>query len=210
MTVLEAAGQLKRLERAGWVRVGVPNPESVAAHSYRVALMAMLFGPRLGLNVEQMLRLALLHDLAEARVGDLTPADRVSAAEKRERERVAFAEIVGGLAEGPSLEDLWREYEADASPEARVVHQLDKLELALQALEYEREHGPSLGVNKPRARRRPKGSAARPGAASWADEFWESARTALTDPLLIEFYDYLRAQRPHPHPLPIGQLGGLK
>jgi 5'-deoxynucleotidase YfbR-like HD superfamily hydrolase len=65
--VLQAAGRLKTLKRAGWVRVGLPEPESVADHSFRVALLAVLFGPRLGLNGEKLVRLALLHDLAEAR-----------------------------------------------------------------------------------------------------------------------------------------------
>jgi 5'-deoxynucleotidase YfbR-like HD superfamily hydrolase len=162
--------------------------------------MALLFGPRLGLNVDKMIRLALIHDLAEARVGDLTPADRVSSAEKRERERIAFAEIVEPLPEGRVLDDLWREYEAGASPEARVVRQLDKLEMALQALEYERQYGRHLDRARPRARRR--GSAdSRPerGAVEidgWANQFWDSARGALTEPLLIEFYDYLYALRP--------------
>lgn len=191
LPVLEAAGQLKNVRRAGWVRVGVPNPESVAAHSYRVALMALLFGPRLGLDTEKLLSLALIHDLAEARVGDLTPADRVSPAEKRSRESVAFGEIVAALAEGPALESLWREYLAEASPEARIIHQLDKLEMALQALEYEQARAQRQKARPARARSHPE-----PPAANWADPFWESARAALHDPLLIEFYDYLRAQRP--------------
>ncbi len=170
--ILEAAGRLKRVERAGWVRVGVANPESVADHSYRLALMAMLFGPRLGLNVEKMLRLALVHDLAEARLGDLTPAQGIPREEKQRREAIAFSEVVGDLPEGPALYDLWREYDAGATPEAQALRQLDKLELALQALEYERETGLDL------------------------DEFWNSARAALSDPLLRRAYARLRARRP--------------
>ncbi len=159
--------------------------------------MALLFGPRLGLNVDTMIRLALIHDLAESRIGDLTPVDRVTSPEKRERERVAFGQIIDGLPEGTSLYDLWREYEAEASPEARVVRQLDKLEMALQALEYERLHGTHLEKARTRGRRRAvarfRGGAGREG---WADQFWSSARAALTEPLLIAFYDAIFALRP--------------
>ncbi|HEX5416154.1 MAG TPA: HD domain-containing protein, partial [Chloroflexota bacterium] len=131
--VVEEAGQLKTLRRAGWVRVGVPEPESVADHTFRVALLALLFGPRLGLDADTMVRLALVHDLGEARLGDITPADRIGKAEKSRAEAVAFGEIVAGLPEGPALFDLWREYDAGATPEARAVSQLDKLEMAFQA-----------------------------------------------------------------------------
>lgn len=193
--VLSAAGDLKRVTRAGWVRVGVPQPESVADHSYRVALLAILFGPRLGLDVERMTRLALLHDLAEARVGDLTPADEIGAAEKHARERAAFADIVAGLPEGPVLDDLWREYETGVSPEARAVRQLDKIELALQTLEYEHANG-QPGESGPRRSRREPARGRRRARGTWADEFWDSARAALTDPLLIDFYDELRRRRP--------------
>jgi len=223
--VLEAAGQLKQTQRAGWVRVGIAHPESVAAHSYRVAVLALLLGPRLGLNVEKLLRLALLHDLPEARVGDLTPADRVTPRDKHALESTAFAEIVGGLPEGPALDALWREYAANASPEARLVHQLDKLEMALQALEYERatsgtskavsgksevqseetgaRNQESVGESQEpgdetnrRWRRRRGGRTASRTAAGWADEFWASARAALSEPLLIALYEHLSALRP--------------
>jgi 5'-deoxynucleotidase YfbR-like HD superfamily hydrolase len=172
LSVLADAGRLKELKRAGWVRMAIPEPESVADHTFRLALMAMLVGWRLNLNVEAMLRLTLVHDLGEARVGDLTPADRVSSAEKHAREAEALGRIVDELPEGPALFDLWREYDGAATPEARIVRQLDKLEMAMQALEYERRYGRDLS------------------------EFWLSARAALAEPLLIQMYDRLWSKRP--------------
>jgi 5'-deoxynucleotidase YfbR-like HD superfamily hydrolase len=169
--VVEEAGQLKMLRRAGWVRVGVPQPESVADHTFRVALLALLLGPRLGLDADSMIRVALVHDLGEARLGDITPADRIGKSEKSRSEAVAFGEIVDGLPEGPALFDLWREYEAGATPEARAVRQLDKLEMAFQALAYERAQHRRL------------------------DEFWTSARDAISDPLLVEIFDRLLHSR---------------
>lgn len=193
LTILTAAGALKRLPRAGWVRVGLPDPESVADHSFRLAILAVLFGPRLGLNTEKLLRIALLHDLAEAQVGDLTPVDQVTAEEKRTREMLAFAAIVAELPEGEGLLDLWREYEDGASAEARIAQQLDKLEMALQALEYEQRYGPTLQRLPSRFRQR---LGRLPPSARWADEFWASTRAALREPLLIQFYEALWARRP--------------
>jgi putative hydrolase of HD superfamily len=172
LPILEAIDQLKALKRAGWVRVGVPNPESVAGHSYGVAMLALVLGPQLGVDVGRLLQLALVHDLGEARVGDLTPADGVSEAEKKRREGDAVAAIVAGLPQGSALVELWQEYAANATPEARIVHQLDKLDLAAQALAYEERDGLDLS------------------------EFWASARSALAEPRLIEIYDRLRALRP--------------
>src|SRR4051794_3581465 len=88
--VLADAGRLKRLKRSGWLRVGLPDPESVADHSYRLAIMALLLGPRLGVDADRLVRLALLHDLAESRVGDLTLLDPVSSADKAALESAAF------------------------------------------------------------------------------------------------------------------------
>ena len=183
LSFLTDAGRLKRLRRAGWVRVGVPDSESVADHSYRVAVMALLIGPRLGLNVDRLVRLALIHDLAEARVGDLTPLDAVSPTEKSDLESAAFVDIVDGLSEGEALYDLWLEYESGATPEARSARQLDKLELALQALEYEQASlAASPGSQRPRS--------------GWADEYWASARSGLSEPLLIALFDRLFERRP--------------
>ncbi|HEV8359378.1 MAG TPA: HD domain-containing protein, partial [Candidatus Thermoplasmatota archaeon] len=70
--VLEAEA-LKRTPRAGWKRVGIARPESVADHSWRLALMAMLYAEMLGLDAGKAARIAVLHDLAEARTGDAMP-----------------------------------------------------------------------------------------------------------------------------------------
>ncbi len=129
---LDALVALKSVDRAGWKRVGVTQPESVADHSYGVALLALLYAPP-ALDRERLLIMALLHDLAEARVGDLTPYDGVSKAEKHAREAAAMATI---LAARPDLRAVWEEAEAGESPEARFLKRLDKAELGLQARHY--------------------------------------------------------------------------
>ncbi|MFL5542881.1 MAG: HD domain-containing protein [Longimicrobiaceae bacterium] len=89
------AGRLKDTPRAGWALRGVERPESVADHSWRTALLALVLARRADppLDRERAVALALAHDLAEALVGDITPYDGISADEKRRREREAMARL---------------------------------------------------------------------------------------------------------------------
>lgn len=124
--------QLKELPRAGWGRVGVSTPESVADHSFGVALLAALLCPP-GLDREKVLLMAILHDLAEVVVGDLTPHDGVPPDEKHAREAAAIEELLAGW---PELRALWEDCDTKASPEARFVKRLDRLDLGLTARRY--------------------------------------------------------------------------
>jgi len=144
-TLLEVA-QLKALPRAGWVRQGVPAPESVAAHSFGVAWLAALLCPP-ELDRLRVLEIALMHDVPEVRAGDITPHDGVDRAEKRRREAAAAAGLLGAL---PCALAAWADYDAGQSPEARFVHELDKLDMGLQALLYAQEH-PGLDLAELRA-----------------------------------------------------------
>jgi putative hydrolase of HD superfamily len=169
-------GRLKDTPRAGWALRGVASPESVADHSFRVALLAFVLAPRVEPPVDRdrCVALALTHDLAEALVGDITPYDGVSADEKRRREDEAVRRLAA-LAGDDELAALWREYDAAETPEARFVKELDKLETALQADEY-----------------------ARAGAAS-ADgvrEFTAAADRRLTSPLTRALLAALRDDSP--------------
>ena len=140
---------LKQLFRRGWLRSGVPEThcESVADHSFATALLAMLLADRLRpeLDVERVLRMALLHDLGEAYAGDLTPADGVSGDEKHRREAHAVRQILGKLPGGSTYLVLWEEYERQDTAEARFVRRVDRLEMALQAVVYGAQHPAELG-----------------------------------------------------------------
>ncbi len=127
--------QLKALPRTGWVRAQVSNPETVASHSFGVACLALLLCPP-GLSRERALQLALVHDWAEARVGDITPHDPVTPREKHERECGALRQMVASLPQGEALFDLFMEYEAGETAEAKFVRALDKLDMGLQAQAY--------------------------------------------------------------------------
>ena len=118
---------LKDVLRQGWVNAGVESPESVAAHSWGMAILALKLCPA-ELNLEHVLKLCLVHDLPEVIVGDLTPNDDVST--KSADERAAMERLA------PEWVSLFDEYENQTTPEAVFVKSLDKLDMALQAKVY--------------------------------------------------------------------------
>ena len=124
-----AVGRLKHLDRAGWVLAGHNAPESVAAHSWGVALRCLQHCPE-GLDLARVLSLAIVHDLAEAEVGDITPHDGVAKEDKATMERDAMRTIA------PQWVGLWEEYEQAVSPEAAFVRRMDALDMAKQATAY--------------------------------------------------------------------------
>lgn len=132
------AGALKEVPRQGWIdKAAVGRPESVADHSYGTAVMAMAAGDALGMDTLRMVRMALLHDLAESITGDLVPGE-VPAGEKKRREEAAMSEILEGLPGALRREyaEAWAEFEGGATAEAAMVREIDKAEMAMQAAAY--------------------------------------------------------------------------
>ena len=130
--LLEALA-LKDLARAGWVRVGVDQPESVAAHTWGVTFLALVLCPD-DLDREAVLAIATVHDLAEVRVGDITPHDGVAPDEKDRLEREAFHALVQPMPNADELRQAFADY--GRTPEGRFVKACDKLDMALQAHVY--------------------------------------------------------------------------
>ena len=146
LSVLLELQRLKRLDRTGWVLRGLPpGAESVAAHSYGVALAAMMLADECAargveVNVERVLRLALLHDLQETRTGDMprTVADYYGREARRAAERAAFDDIMRGSPRAEAYGALHEDYEERRSLEARLVKAADVVDLLAQALAFER------------------------------------------------------------------------
>ena len=145
--------RLKRLERTGWTLRGLPNgTESVAAHSFGVCATAMLLADEVkvrGLNVdcERVLRMALLHDWAETRVGDMpkTATGYFGADARKNAESRAFADIVEGTSgAAPEYRALHQDYEDRTSLEARLVKAADVIDLLVQAYALERSGAKGL------------------------------------------------------------------
>jgi putative hydrolase of HD superfamily len=135
---------LKGMLRRGWEARSVPDPESIADHSFSVCALSVIFARTMGLDPAKVLTSAVLHDLCEAICGDIIPADAVHPREKLEREQEATREILGELDETRELHELWLDTELERTPEGRLVKQLDILEMILQADLYEEATGVSL------------------------------------------------------------------
>jgi putative hydrolase of HD superfamily len=163
LSILIELQRLKNLDRTGWSLRGLaPRTESVAAHSFGVAITAMLLGDQLasrGVDVDsgRVLRMALLHDWSEARIGDMprTATDYFGADARKKAELVAFSDIVRGTGGGSALyQELYEDYEQRYSLEARLVKAADVIDLLVQVLALER------------------------AGAKGLDEFWEVAHSA--------------------------------
>jgi putative hydrolase of HD superfamily len=145
LDLLLQASRLKTIPRAGWAARGVPAPESVADHSHGTAIVALLLLERISepLDRAKVLAMAVLHDLPECEIGDLTTAAvrHLPAGAKTAAEASAMAELLDGLPFDESWRGIWREYVDQGSPEARLVRDADRLEMLLQALVYERTTG---------------------------------------------------------------------
>lgn len=161
------AMQLKRLFRQGWLKRGVAEAdcESVADHSFGVALLALLApAPAEDFDRGRAVLLAVAHELGEVYAGDITPVDGVSKEEKARRERDSMERVIAGIdaATAAAIRELWEEFEECATAEARFVRELDRLEMGIQAAVYKAERRPRM------------------------DEFLGSADRAVADPALRE------------------------
>src|SRR4051812_39785346 len=133
LTFLREAERLKTVTRSGWTSTG--QRESVAEHTWRLCLMAMLLYDRAeGIDLARLLKMCLIHDLGEAIGGDIPAPAQAAGTSKAGQERADLLQLVGPLPSAAQAEiiALWDEYEAASSPEARLAKGLDKLETILQ------------------------------------------------------------------------------
>lgn len=137
---LSDAGKLKQIPRTGWVESSVPDPESVADHTYRTAMAAMVLSDSLGLDTLKVLRMALLHDLAEAETGDITPRQKQENHTDLEDHAMKLLFSVLPDSIRSIYWETWLEYQGNETPEAVLVHDADKIEMVLQASEYQKAY----------------------------------------------------------------------
>ena len=130
---------LKTIPRQGWKdNLEINYPESVADHSYSVSAMSMILSDLEGLNTEKIIKMAILHDLAESTIGDIVPG-KMKNDEKMIKENDAMKKILENLPDKimvPYLE-IWNEYQNNSSQESKLLHDIDKLEMAFQAKFYQ-------------------------------------------------------------------------
>lgn len=144
MEIRDILAELKRTVRTGWAIEGIEHPESVADHTWGMTLLLLMAFDRLerhgegSLDRERTLKMAIVHDLQEAITGDLVVGrspEGMTREEKARLEGEAERQILaaGGIGH---LSNLWDEYRRGESLEARLVKDMDRLEMALQALAY--------------------------------------------------------------------------
>ena len=124
---------------------------------YRMSILTMLAPASLSskLDIPRCTKMALVHDMAELLVGAITPQDKVDKAEKNRREATTMEyltkSLLGGVAQrgisdaGVGIMSAWQEYEDNLTLEAKFVHDIDKVELIFQMMEYERRERVDLG-----------------------------------------------------------------
>jgi len=193
LNFLIEVGKLKTMPRMGWVLRKINNPETIAAHTFRMTLMAWILCYQKKINVNKALKMSLIHDLCEVYAGDTTPFDNIpSGKRKREffnewprlskkekekfflnkykKENKALKKITSSLPKKLKKEimGLWNEYENGSTQEGRFVRQLDRVENLLQAFEYWKE-----------------------GKKFKIEPWWIQIEELVDDPLLLKFIKVL-------------------
>lgn len=131
------AGTLKLTKRSGWWMAGVKDPESVADHSWRTALIASIIAQLEGADPARAAFLAVWHDSQETRTGDVNHLGKKYAQGEADP-RAITADQVAGMPEqlAEAIRALVGEYEAKESLEAVCARDADKLECMIQGIEY--------------------------------------------------------------------------
>lgn len=156
-------GKLNEMPRRDWVINQIKNPESISEHIFRTAIIAWVFGSIRKFDTEKLIKMALIHDLAEVYARDITPYDlvltknkkklsqlmqtwpRFSQQEKKKfhikkfkKEIKGFKKIISLLPEElkKEMKSLWFDYKKGLTKEGRFVKQADKLMNFLQGMEY--------------------------------------------------------------------------
>ena len=184
-------GKLKNIYRKGITFYGVKNPETTNDHVFRTAIIALVLTPRKKLNLEKVLKIALIHDLCKVYAGDITPYDGFLpkdkkeryqfvrkwprllkrekekwAAKKFEKEYSSLKKLISKLPKRLKKEilTLWTDYTKWKTPEGKFVYQLDMAENLVEALEH---------------RKKNKKFPTQP--------WWEHADEVIDDPILLKF-----------------------
>jgi 5'-deoxynucleotidase YfbR-like HD superfamily hydrolase len=158
ISFLLKSGRLKSVKRSGWVREKMPEPETVAEHSWRVCVLALILAKQLGVDQSRLAKMAIFHDLEEAETKDpVTERGRVRLRDHNEEKVPNFMEIYS----------VWEEHIPESglrkTKYSDLLYQLGKVATCWQALEYE------LAGADPRR----------------LDEFWDNAYTYASHPVIV-------------------------
>jgi putative hydrolases of HD superfamily len=171
--VLLKTGRLKSIKRSGWVREKMPDPESVAEHTFRICFLVLLLGDELKVDTDKLLRMAIVHDIEEAMTGDpVTQRGKKDVAEHdHSHEKAVVRDLLEGASNKAELFNLWAEHlplnKPGAPRDVSILYQIGKIATIWQALEYE------LGGANPNV----------------MDEWWVNAKAHVSEPLFKDLLD---------------------
>ena len=149
-SLIELVLRLKSVKRSGWVsKAGISSPESVSDHTYAMCAIGMILSDMLKFDTERVLKMIIIHDLPESITGDHMPGE-ITRKRKRIEEEKAMTSILYQMPATirSSYRKLWEEYQTNKTQIAEFVHKLDKLEMAMQAIQYINEGFPKKSLIK--------------------------------------------------------------
>lgn len=171
--IIRQIGKSKSIKRTGWVREGIKDSESVAEHSFKLAVLAFILAPQLKVDQDKLIKMAIIHDLGEIKTGDVVTARGgkvdYQIKEIKETEEKEFIRKI--FKNHKEFVSLFEEITERKTEESKLLAQLDRLEMAFQALEYEKEQGVDLS------------------------EFFVDADLNIKDPFLKEIMDQVKKMR---------------
>lgn len=177
-TVFQSVLESKQLLRTGWVMAGVPNPESVAEHSFGVGMLAMVLSEKIDptLDRDKLIKMSLLHDLGEIITGDVVVQrgeiiDLAKRDGKEKAEREGIKKIFAPMGQADEYLAIFDEMTGRVTRESQIFWQFDKLEMAMQAFAYEQSTGIHL------------------------NEFFISAELSIKEPLLKTIFKNIVRKR---------------
>ncbi|KKQ52386.1 MAG: Phosphohydrolase [Candidatus Woesebacteria bacterium GW2011_GWB1_39_10b] len=177
LNLFRSSGGLKRIRRTGWVLKGIQEAESVADHVFRVVFMCSVLAPGRKLDEKKLLDMALIHDLGETATSDIRwqEGKKFLAPEKskNEIEESILKKILPHTQNEKYYLSLFYDFRDQTSPEAKFLKEVEKLEMALQALEYQ-----EFGAKK-----------------ELMNEFFENAKKYITDPELKRMFEEIEKAR---------------
>ncbi len=169
--LLFEGAMLKRLERTGYAYLGT-GKENIAAHSFGVVLVAAILAKLVPQADEaKLLKMALLHDLLEARTGDLNSVNKLY---DKVDEEAAAKDAFSGLPWAEEWFELYQEYREGKTLEAQLVHDADQLDLMVMLKEQHDLGNPYARRWMVYARRRFKTEVGKNLAEAIAETDWAS------------------------------------
>jgi len=171
-------GTLKETKRFGWIsQASIANPESVADHSFRCAVLAMCLGAFENADTDKLVKMLLLHDIHEAVTGDYDSSAKKEKGLRKVQmqQRTAIRDILSLLVPDLKAEylSIWEEFEDKKTPEAILANDIDKIEMIFQALKYEKDgHDPDK-----------------------LDPFWTSVENEIRTPSVRKLFTLLKDRR---------------